>query len=60
MTFGGVGRQELIDALRALVESCGHASANPACAFNTKGCNCGAIEKQRIALADANRLLREA
>jgi hypothetical protein len=55
-----VGRQELIDALRALVQATGHESAGPnRCLFNTKGCTCGKIEEQRIALADANRILRE-
>ena len=52
--------RDLIKALRALVESSGHEGAGPnRCAFDTKGCSCGQIEKQRIALADANRLLRE-
>ena len=59
-TLGGIGRHELIDALRALVQACGHESAGPnRCAFNTRGCTCGKVEEQRVALAEANRLLRE-
>jgi hypothetical protein len=60
MTAGGTGRTELIMALRALVQACGHESAGPnRCQFNTKGCTCGKVEEQRVALADACRLLRE-
>jgi len=57
---GGIGRQELIDALRTLVQACGHESAGSnRCAFDTRGCTCGKVEEQRIALAEANRILRE-
>ena len=57
---GGIGRTELIVALRALVQACGHASAGPnRCQFNTKGCTCGKVEEQRVALANACGLLRE-
>ena len=60
MTAGGVGRAELIDALRKLVMATGHESAGQnRCAFNTAGCTCGRTEKLRVALSEANRLLRE-
>jgi hypothetical protein len=51
-------REEIIGSLRNLVRACGHQSANPPCAFNSKGCNCGQAMLQRIALAQANSLLR--
>ena len=55
-----VVRYDLIVALRMLVEASGHEGAGPnRCAFDTKGCTCGQIEKQRIALAWSNLLLRE-
>ena len=58
--IGGVGRAELIDALRKLVTATGHESAGPRrCAFNSRGCTCGKIFELRNALAEANRLLRE-
>lgn len=57
---GGIGRQELIDALRALVVATGHESAGlNRCAFNSRGCTCGKIYELRNALAQANRLLRD-
>lgn len=57
---GGTGRTELVEALRALVQACGHESAGPSrCQFNTQGCTCGKVFEQRVALADANRILRE-
>jgi hypothetical protein len=57
---GGIGRVELIAALRALVASTGHESAGPKrCMFNSLGCTCGKVFEQRNALAEANRLLRE-
>jgi len=60
MSTGGVGRSELIDALRALVAATGHESAGPKrCLFNSRGCTCGKIFELRNALAQANRLLRE-
>jgi len=60
MTAGGTGRTELITALCALVQACGHESAGPnRCQFNTKGCTCGRVEEQKAALAEANRVLRE-
>ena len=58
--IGGVGRAELIDALRNLVTATGHESAGPRrCAFNSRGCTCGKIFELRNALAEANRLLRD-
>lgn len=58
MTIGEIGRSEIIEALRALVAATGHESAGPnRCAFLTKGCTCGKIEEQRVALANANRIL---
>jgi hypothetical protein len=52
--------QELVEVLRALMAASGHEGAGPnRCAFNTVGCTCGRTEKQRIALADANRVLRD-
>ena len=58
--IGGIGRSDLIDALRKLVAASGHESAGPnRCAFNTAGCTCGRTEKLRVALSEANRLLRE-
>ena len=58
--IGGVGRSEIIDALRKLVLATGHESAGPnKCAFNTRGCTCGKIFELRNALADANRLLSD-
>jgi len=60
MSTGGVGRSELIDALRAMVVATGHESAGPKrCLFNSRGCTCGKIFELRNALAQANRLLRE-
>ena len=60
MIVGGIGRTELIAALRALVNATGHESAGlNRCVFNSKGCSCGKIFELRNALADANRLLRE-
>lgn len=60
MTAGGVGRAELIEALRKLVAATGHESAGPRrCAFNSHGCTCGKIFELRNALAAANRLLRD-
>lgn len=57
---GGTGRQEIIDALRALVQATGHESAGPKrCLFNSRGCTCGKVFELRNALADANRLLRD-
>jgi hypothetical protein len=54
------GHSELIDALRSLVQATGHESAGPRrCAFLMPGCTCGQAERQRIALANANRILRE-
>lgn len=53
-------RSELVAALRALVQATGHESAGlNRCAFLMPGCSCGKIEEQRIALAEANRILRE-
>lgn len=58
--IGGVGRQDLIDALKALIAATGHESAGPKrCAFNSRGCTCGKSYEQRNALAQANRLLRD-
>ena len=58
--IGGIGRSDLIDALRKLVAATGHESAGQnRCAFNTAGCTCGRTEKLRVALSEANRLLRE-
>ena len=58
--IGGVGRSEIIDALRKLVMATGHESAGPGrCAFNSRGCTCGKTFEQRNALAEANRLLRD-
>lgn len=52
--------EEFVDALRAVVEASGHEGAGPKrCSFSAYGCNCGRTEKLRVALADANRLLRE-
>jgi hypothetical protein len=57
---GGIGRTELVAALRALVNATGHESAGPnRCVFSSKGCSCGKIFELRNALADANRLLRD-
>ena len=57
---GGIGRQELIDALRALALSIGHESAGPnRCVFNTAGCSCGRTAIMRAALGEATRILRE-
>jgi hypothetical protein len=56
----GIGQAELIDALRSLASSCGHEACGPnRCAFNTKGCTCGKTEELRVALANANQILRE-
>lgn len=58
--IGGIGRSELIAALRALVAATGHESSGPKrCLFNSRGCTCGKIFELRSALADANRILRE-
>jgi hypothetical protein len=52
--------EAVIEALRALVAASGHEGAGPnRCAFRTAGCTCGGTEQLRIALADANRILRE-
>ena len=60
MTAGGIGRSDLIDALRKLVTATGHESAGPnRCQFNSRGCTCGKIFELRNALAEANRLLRD-
>jgi hypothetical protein len=57
---GGIGRTELIDALRKMVAATGHESAGPKrCLFNSRGCTCGKVFEQRNALAEANRLLRD-
>ena len=58
--IGGIGRSDLIDALRKLVTATGHESAGlRRCAFNSRGCTCGKIFELRNALAEANRLLRD-
>lgn len=57
---GEVGRQDIVDALRALVQATGHESAGRnRCAFNTLGYTCGKVLEQRVALANANRILRD-
>ena len=57
----GIGRSELLGALRKLAEAFGHEGAGPnRCEFRSGGCTCGRAESARVALAAAWRILREA